>query len=268
MVLKSIVVSVSSTSFSALAFKEDVEANLKKVASMGFDVVELALRDPHLLALQETQATLEETSLSVVALGTGQAFGEEKLSFTSPYRSVRKKAIDRIKDHMSLGEKLKAQVIIGLIRGIRAQEMTEDEAEGLFIEAMQECADHKPQVTLTVEPINRYETNLYPTIGETVQVIEKMNRKSIKVLADTFHMNIEEPSMEKSLLDYGEYISHLHIADSNRWAPGLGHTDFDPIFKALQRIGYEGAISAEILPEPSPKESALQTIEFLKAIGL
>ena len=264
-----IVISTESAQFSALALKGDFRESLKKVAELGYDAVELAIRDPHTIDADLIKQLLGKYHLSMPAIGTGQAYGEEGLSFTDPDQDVRRKAVQRIKDQMDLGLALGgAQIIIGLIRGRVQTGMKKEQAEKYFIQCMTECLDYKPEVTLTVEAINRYETNLYNDTCSVRTIIDKINRPNLKMLIDTFHMNIEEPDMVQSILASGESISHVHFADSNRWAPGCGHIHFKEILKALKKIGYQGAISAEILPKPTPDECLRLTIEYYKRLNL
>ncbi|MGE5582273.1 MAG: 5-keto-L-gluconate epimerase [Bacillota bacterium] len=267
--LKCIVVSTSGTKFSALAFKENIKDSIAKVAALGFDAVELAVRDPNLINFEELNEILRGFNLPVPAIGTGQAYGEEGLSFTNSNPAVRKKAVQRIKDQMDFSNKLcKPQVIIGLIRGTVEPGMDRELAEGHFIECMQECADYRREIILTLEPINRYETNLYNDTTSMIEVINKIGRRNVKMLFDTFHMNIEEPDMIKAIHSSKDYISHVHFADSNRWAPGCGHIDFKEIIAALREINYHEAVSAEILPKPTPDDSARLTMDFFKKSGL
>lgn len=267
---KAIVVSLSSTQFSALAFKEDVKNSVKKVANLGFDAVEFHVRDPKEVNFNDLKGLVESYNLPVCAIGTGQTYGEDGLSFTDPDEGVRKKAVERIKSHIDFAQSFNAQVIIGLVRGKTQAGVSFEKAEKLFIQCMRDCADYgaEKDVVLTVEPINRYETDLYNTIDEMIRVIEKINKPNVKILADTFHMNIEEPDIFESLKNSKDYLSHVHVADSNRWAPGCGHIDFKKVVKTLKKIGYKGAVSAEILPKPTPDESARLTIKHMKEIGL
>jgi hypothetical protein len=76
----------------------------------------------------------------------------------------------------------------------------------------------------------------------------------------SFHMNIEEVSMEDSLIQAKDYLTHVYFADSNRWAPGCGHLDFRKVIKTLKKIDYQGYISAEILPLPDPDTAARITL--------
>jgi sugar phosphate isomerase/epimerase len=84
------------------------------------------------------------------------------------------------------------------------------------------------------------------------------------LLADLFHMNIEEDDIGAAILAGAGRIGHLHFVDSNRRAAGFGHIDYRPIVKALGDIGYAGYASAEALPHPDPLAAARQTIEAFK----
>jgi sugar phosphate isomerase/epimerase len=75
-------------------------------------------------------------------------------------------------------------------------------------------------------------------------------------------MNIEEKSIEESLMKAKGYIGYIHFVDSNRWAPGFGYTDFENILPILKRINYRSAISIEVLPKPDDYEAARQAINY------
>ena len=100
--------------------------------------------------------------LAVPAIGTGQAWGEEGLSFTDPDEAIRRQAIERIKSHLPLAARFGAVVIIGLIRGIVKPGVEPDQAMDWLVEALRECcaAAEPLGVRLALEPINRYETTL------------------------------------------------------------------------------------------------------------
>jgi sugar phosphate isomerase/epimerase len=266
---KCIVISTPGAKFSALAVKEDFKESLKKVAELGYDAVELAIRDPEMIDVNEIKRLFQQYHLTVPAIGTGQAYGEEGLSFTDLDPKIRQKAVQRIKDQMDLAMELGgAQVIIGLIRGTIKPGMDQEQAGKCFIQCILECLDYKPEVTLTLEPLNRYETNLYNDTRSAKEIIEKIGRSNLKMLVDTFHMNIEEPDIVESIINVKDYISHVHFADSNRWAPGCGHINFKEILNALEKIGFQGAISAEILPKPTPEECLKLTIEYYKKLSI
>ena len=260
----SIVLSTQPASFSALAYKGQLAKNIKKISKMGYDGIELAVRNPDLLNLKELQTLISDHNLTVPAIGTGQAYGEEGLSFTNSNPDIRKRAIDRIKSHIDLAAHFEAKVIIGLIRGQIEEKNNYGQAESWLIEALSQCVAENESVDLVIEPLNRYECNLLNTASETMQLIRKINAKNIGLLLDTFHMNIEESSIFDSIRNSAKILFHFHIADSNRWYPGAGHIDFRAVVKDLERINYAGFLSAEILPFPTPDKAAKMTINHMR----
>ena len=120
---------------------------------------------------------------------------------------------------------------------------------------------------------NRYETNLFPAASHSrCRRIFADRLKTNRVRGsrlDLFHMNIEEPNVAEALLDAGALVGHVHFADSNRRAIGMGHTAMGPIIDALRDIGYQGYLSAEILPLPDllPRRPVHHTMESLGVNG-
>jgi sugar phosphate isomerase/epimerase len=97
-----------------------------------------------------------------------------------------------------------------------------------------------------------------------VELMKKVNSPNMKLMPDVFHMNIEDASISGELSKYIDFISYIHLADSNRLAPGWGHIDFKDIFEKLTLLDYSGWLSIEILPKPDPFMAAKQAIEYLK----
>jgi sugar phosphate isomerase/epimerase len=82
-------------------------------------------------------------------------------------------------------------------------------------------------------------------------------------MPDLFHMNIEDASFRAAFESARDYIGYVHVADSNRLAPGWGHMPFDEIFRILKDIEYDGYLTAEILPRPDPDQAAAQAARYL-----
>ena len=265
----SIVLSTQPAKFQAATFKGDLETNLARIASLGYDGVELAIRDPKLVDLDELERLVRKYNLIVPAIGTGQAWGEEGLSFTDPDPAVRRAAIERIESHVPLAARLKAIIVIGLVRGVVKPGVDHAQAMNWLIEALRECsAAAKPHgLRLALEPINRYETTLINNAAQGLDLIERVGAGNFGLLLDTFHMNIEEPNIQDSIRQTGERIFHFHVADSNRWYPGAGHLDFKSILAVLLATGYTGFVSCEFMPVPDAATGAWQAIEHLRATG-
>ena len=261
-----IVLSSQPSSFSAIPFTEGLAENITKIKKLGYDGVELAVRNPDQIDLKWLKSFLEDNNLVVPAIGTGQILSEEGLSFVNQDPEIRIKAIERIKSHVRLAKVLDALVIIGLVRGNKTKEISNEKVDTWLCYALRECALENKSVKLVVEPINRYETEIINTVESGLDLLKKVNMENVGLLLDTFHMNIEEPSMTQSILLAKEHLFHFHVADSNRWYPGAGHIDFAELLKILKQIDYQGFVSAEIMPFPDPETAALKTIEYMRKL--
>jgi len=192
------------------------------------------------------------------------------LSFTDPDVAVRERAVARIKTHIALASAFESRpiVIIGLIRGKTWQQITREQAHAWMVDALKTLAHeaHTRGIRLAIEPINRYETDWVNDVAGALTLIEEIGADNIGVLFDTFHANIEEPSIEASLRACGARLFHVHIADSNRWYPGAGHMNFARILATLREMKYAGWVSAEILAKPDVMRAAEFTYKTIKPL--
>jgi len=266
----SIVLSTHAAKFQAVAYKGDFEQNTAKIASYGYDGVEPAVRDPSLVDHDSLIATVAKHGLEIPAIGTGQAWGEEHLSFTDPDPEVRQQAVDRIASHVPLAKAAGAVIIIGLVRGIIQNGVSESQAREWMFSGFKTCVEiaGSEGVRIVFEPLNRYETPLLNTAKESLELIDRVGADNLGLLLDTFHMNIEEPSIEESIKTCGDRIFHFHVADSNRWYPGAGHLDFRRILEVLFSTGYSGYVSGEFLAVPDADVAAQKAIDHLRGLGL
>lgn len=260
----SIVLSTQTTQFQAATMSGSLQANLSSIAALGYQGVELAIRDPKLVDGDALAGLIVGNNLKVPAIGTGQAWGEERLSFTDPRAATRQAAIERILSHIPLAARFDAVIIIGLIRGITGPEVDVSQGMAWLVEALKTCSEAAAGqgVRLALEPINRYETTLINNVEQGLALIRQVGSDNFGLLLDTFHMNIEEARIEDSIRACGSRIFHFHVADSNRWYPGAGHLDFPSILAALVETGYQGYLSGEFLPEPDAETAAAKNIHY------
>ncbi|MEM2480121.1 MAG: sugar phosphate isomerase/epimerase family protein [Candidatus Bathyarchaeia archaeon] len=117
-----------------------------------------------------------------------------------------------------------------------------------------------------LEPLNRYETHLINRLQQAIEICEAVGLEHVKIMADFFHMNIEEADIAKSIEAADGYIMHVHLADSNRLLPGYGHTDFKSGFGALKRIGYRNFMALECGILGDPDIELPKCVRFLKSL--
>ena len=156
------------------------------------------------------------------------------------------------------------------MQGSVASDVTRDQALGWMREALNELGQRAKNrgVGLLFEPLNRYETDFINRLGDGVEMIRSLDVDNVALLADLFHMNIEEHSLSDALRQAKGFIGYVHLADSNRRPAGLGHIALGEVIDALIAIGYDGYVSAEALPFPDPDRAAAQTIQTCHAYGI
>lgn len=232
-----------STPFSSFP-PEGWQEALGRLVRAGYTGVEFAVTDPTKLAQDEVVKAIQQAGLRLLALTTGQAVAKEGLSLASPNEGITRMAVKRIQDHMRLAKSFGAVVIVGLLRGIAG-------SLDLLVESLGECARFDTSVKIALEPLNRYESRLVNTVAEALAIVEQVGADNLGLLFDTFHANIEEPSIGGAIRAAGERLFHVHLADSNRWVPGYGHLNLTEVWEALRAINYRGGIVVECFPKPS-----------------
>ena len=252
-----------------IIFRGDYAERITQAAAIGYKAMELHIRDPKVVDRKSILRGLEKRGMEVSTIGTGQAYGEDRIFFTSQDEQVRRAAVQRIKEQIDFASQLGAKVIIGLIKGpLPEEESQKANARSKAIDCLRECADYaqKGNVLLVLEAINRYEANFLNTAEETERFLQEVGSAMVGLHLDTFHMNIEEVSIEGAIRKHAKRLMHMHLADSNRWVPGMGHLDFHSVLSTLREIGYQGYLGLECFPIPDPQSAAEQAIEYLGEI--
>jgi sugar phosphate isomerase/epimerase len=238
-------------------------------SELGFDGVEIFAPEPAALATEEVRTLREQFPVAVAAVGTGAGWVKHKLHLCHPDKSIRRRALDFILEMVLAGGALDAPAILGSMQGRVEPGVEREQALGWLAEglAAADAAAGSVGTVFLYEPLNRYETNLFNRQMDAAGYLEERGFNNTRILADLFHMNIEESDLPSVLRGLGARLGHVHFADSNRRAMGFGHTDPVPVVEALRQIGYVGYLSAEVLPLPSPEAAAGQTIlSFRKSV--
>lgn len=236
-------------------------------AGMGYDGIELALRSADQVNLPALKKELRAAGMEVPCVSTGQVFAVDRLYFTHPDQAVRAAAVRRVREMILLAAELGAMVNTGRVRGPLGDGEPPELARSRYLESLERCAETALAVgvTLLIEPVNRYELNFVNTCAQAVDLIRCSGLDCLRVMPDLFHMNIEEADFGAAFQSAGPWIGYVHVADSNRLAPGWGHLPLAAILDRLRQTGYDGYLTVEALPEPTPEAAARQAATFLGA---
>lgn len=257
---------VSEAKGGPFVFWDGLADAFQKAESLGFDAVEIFAPGPDAVDRDELRSLIQQTGRSVAAVGTGAGAVKHGLTLSDGDSSRRQQAVEFVKSMIDFGAEFDAPAIIGSMQGRWGGEVSRDEALKYLSDSLEVLGEHaaSKDVVLIYEPLNRYETNLFNTIAEGVEVLGNLQTDNVRLLADLFHMNIEESNVADAIRAGGQHLAEIHFVDSNRWAAGYGHTDFEPIVAALKEIDFSGVLAVESFPKPDSMAAATKTIEAIK----
>jgi 5-keto-L-gluconate epimerase len=234
---------------------------------IGYQGVELFVRDPRDMDQDNFCRTVESCGLEVAAVGTGPLVSEDKLTFTSPDDRVRIKAIERTKAVIDFAARFGAQVNVGKLRGnVHNGDLAQ--SQQWQNQAFRELCGYAAVkgVNITIEPQNRFAIDNLNTTQQAIAWITEQRLPNLFLMLDVFHMNIEDQSTVASIIEAKEYNIHVHFADNNRGVPGVGHINFPEVVRVLRAIGYNRYISVEIDQIPDSYRAAQASFEFVQRL--
>jgi len=227
---------------------EAIATGIERVARFGYDGVELVgeLQEADLPSISKALQSNGVVASSIISIFTP----ERDIVSSNPV--IRRNAIDYVRHNVDMAAQLGGSVVTftptACMKITPEVEIAQEWAWAVEagLETAKYANDHG--VTIAVEPWNRYETYLINRVAQASAFVDEIDVPGIGVMADTFHMSLEELDVAQAIREVGRRLAHVHLADSNRAAPGFGHTDFTPIIQAIADIDYKGWVSYELLP--------------------
>jgi sugar phosphate isomerase/epimerase len=220
----------------------ELAKKLTRLKELSFKAAEFSATDPAQIdsALLSTQ--LNHCELKASALLTGGIYSQFRVCFASPEASVREEAVRRVSALMPLAHQLGALLVLGLMQGQRADAADRKSAHRNIIDCLKRVGDHaeRQSVHCVLEPVNHLEVGFNHTVADASAVLNQVGSSFLHIMADTFHLNIEESSVEGAIRACNKDLSHFHLCETNRCTFGSGHLDFQRVFRTLNEIKYEG----------------------------
>lgn len=178
----------------------------------------------------------------------------QRSRFLDPQPEERARALDELKEAMTLAGRIGALGVVfvphfsaSLLPDLSPWMDVISLERNLLTAQLVELADHaqKAGVQLWVESVNHYETHLLNTLADSASLVAPISHPNLGIVADLFHMALEEEDLSAAIFNHAKLIGHVHLADSNRRLPGLGRTDFKQILGTLSKINYSGWLALE-----------------------
>ena len=255
---------------------EPLRDTFARLRRFGYDGVELK-GAPEAFPAAEVKSLIKEFNLPVPSVLGWNIYPIPGRDLATPDDAERNAALKYGQDCLDYADQIGARVFVvipapanrvapvGNPEGERTWMDAAKREWGLAVDSIRKTARYaaKYGIQLAVEPINRYETYLVTTVEEVLRFNADVNEPNVKINLDCFHMNIDEADPAEAVRKAGKDLIHMHVADSNRTAPGRGHTDFRSIMAALKDVGFSGTMTLEPVPPYPSAGIAIQLQEYL-----
>jgi D-psicose/D-tagatose/L-ribulose 3-epimerase len=252
-------------------FGDDKLELLHRVAALGFDLLEICIEDPPRVTPAAVVRAASDAGVDVLVCG---AFGPGR-DVSDEDRAVRAQAIAYLRTCVDIAAEVGSPLVSGPMYATtgNTRMIADDERERQWeraVDGLRTAADYAAErgVTLAIEPLNRFETDLVNTTEQGVRLCRDIGADNVGLLLDTFHMNIEEKDIGDAIRAAGQYVRHFHACENDRGAPGSGHVEWRDVFAALDEIGYEGdAVIESFTPDNEEIARAVSLWRRLAADG-
>jgi len=225
--------------------KDQCREAIKNSAEAGYGLIEIPALDPKSIDVEHTKATLKEFGLKG-ACSLGLSFDAD---INNDDSEIAKRGEARLMDALNVVEQLGGDYLGGVIFSALGKYKfpPTKKARDNAVAALKRLAiaAQAKGITLGLEPVNRYESNLLNTGSQALEMIKDIGEPNVVVHLDSYHMNIEEQDLVSPVLEAGNKLGYVHIGASHRGPLGTGNIDFDSFFGALAKIGYKGTITFE-----------------------
>jgi len=246
------------------------EEKLRKLEGYGFEGVELngaLLLTPE--GLTERRAALRNSPVKAASICGGNG-----CELVHPDKARRQRCADALKKLVEIAGELGATGPITVpifnsndrvpdLSPFKSRAQLEKE---LLIAMLQDLAKtgEKTGACVLLEPLNRYESNSLANLAAGAEIVRALNSPGVRLMADFFHMHIEEPNIPASLTGVKDVLAHIHLADNTRKEPGSGDIDYEAGLAALKKIRFQGYMAMEC-GLTGPADKALpESVKYLR----
>ena len=221
----------------------------KKVKELGFDVLEISAGDLLKMSDGEIDALRELTKELDLEI-TSNIGPPKQYDVASKDKAVRDAGLEFLINIMKKMDRLDSRSLVGVMYTYWPNDYSDLDKPGQWargvesVKTMGKIAQDLG-ITMSQEVVNRFETLILNTAAEAVRFCNEVGNPNVKILLDTFHMNIEEDNLGEAIRTAGNHLGQLHVGEGNRKVPGLGHLPWTEIGNALRDIGFNGNIVME-----------------------
>lgn len=248
----------------------EFEGDLACMKEAGYDAVELQIGDPAEFDGPRVRRALDACGFAMCAFQTGSSYYTRHNCLCTPDQTVRRRTIDLVHAFIELAAEWNSVIVFGSLQGRLSDEPDRDAGARRIREAISEVGRHASDkgVTIAFEPVQHGEVGFHNTIAEIADVVRALNLPGLRMMVDTFHMNIEERDLLAPLAPIADILAHVHLSETNRDVLGAGRWPTGPFLAKLQEIGYGGHCSVGVYnTRLNRRECVARCISVLKGAG-
>lgn len=261
-------------------FWKNPQEILETVAASGYDGVDLDAEPDRIEPDRFKQVTdlVFSLGLKIPALIGAWApwHAGEVRDLAATDEAVRKHAVNYAKRSVDLAATFQDPPVFEIVASPAESEYPETKVPRAllrknFVKSAREIARYAAErnVQIAIEPINRFEgyAGFLNSLSSAKVIADEVDAENLGVLADLFHVNMEDSSLPDALQAVGSKLMHVHLADSNRQTPGTGHIDFLELMRTLESMNFGGYLSLDCVPaKPEWKTLVTRSIGFMKQV--
>lgn len=253
-------VGIHSSVFTGRLDHAGIEKSVVGAADAGYDVLEIPIMDPEGLDVDFLAAALESHNLQM----TGSLGLTSETDISSEDPAVVAAGENRLFEALDCVADVGGSHLCGVIYSAMTKYQRPASEAGIanskrVVDSLASEA-HKRGISIALEVVNRYESNVINTAGEALAYLDDLGSDNVAVHLDTYHMNIEESNLWQPVLEAGPRLGYVHIGENHRGYLGSGHLPFGALFRALRSIEYDGVITFESFSSAVVDENLSNTL--------
>jgi sugar phosphate isomerase/epimerase len=237
----------------------EFEGDLACLKRSGYDAVELQIADPATFDESRVRNALQAAGLPMCAFQTGATYATRGNCLCTAEEDVRERTVKLLMSFVDLAARWQAVIVMGSLQGRLKEEPSRAAGETRIRDALRRVGEHAvgKKVTVAFEPVNHGEIGFHNTIAEAEALVRGLALSSVRLMVDTYHMNIEEKDMLAPLPRIRDILAHVHLSETNRDVLGEGHWDTRGFLAELRRIGYSGFCSVGVYNTLRPRRDCM-----------
>jgi sugar phosphate isomerase/epimerase len=239
---------------------EDFDGDLAHLKRAGYDAVELQIADPASFDEPRVRRSLDAAGLAMCAFQTGGTYATRGNCLCTADDAVRTRTIELLKSFVDLAARWKALIVFGSLQGRLANEPDRAAGTARIRAAILDVGRRATEqgVTLAFEPVQHGEVGFHNTIAEVAEVVRSMDLAGVRMMIDTFHMNIEERDLLAPIAPTRDLLAHVHLSETNRGILGEGHWPTAAFLGELKRLDYAGYCSVGVYNSRRPRRECIE----------